>query len=115
MKRNIILIFISVFCITCFGQTISKADAIKIAKKDSIVRIKKIEKIELKFDSASSTYYWLIEEKVNHKRELRRMSRAYDSRWIYAWRVMINSKTGEVIFRETIIVGSIYERNMLHK
>jgi hypothetical protein len=106
MKILLILIGIS---FSAYGQTITKRKAMKIAKTDSIVEIKKIKSIELISDSTTKELCWVVIEKINEKKEWRKIHRQKNllsgSYSVVASKIKINAKTGIIYSREIIVLG----------
>lgn len=106
MKTNLLLIAFF-FCLTSFGQTITLKKAIRIAKKDSIIHIHKVNRAWLSTDSTTKILRWIIEEKVNIKKEKRKASGGFTT--IFANRITINASTGVIMNREKFQVARIHK------
>ncbi|HYV92738.1 MAG TPA: hypothetical protein VE978_13160 [Chitinophagales bacterium] len=110
-KIKIILTFF-LFCnLSAFGQTITKKEAIKIAKQDTIVRMERIKSIKLGTDSTTNTLCWIVEEKINVNKENRKIlkSKVGGMHYINADKILINATSGEIVSREKIMLGSIHK------
>lgn len=106
------LLFISLFisissAVVC--QSIMKSAAIKIAKRDTLAKIKRVETVELIKDSVS--LYWVITEKVNVDRECEKIRKSghghNGATIIYANVIRIDANTGQIVSRTKKEVGRI--------
>lgn len=112
---KLILTFsLTVHVLILFGQispTITKKDAMKIAKNDTVTRIKRIETIELVTDPTTNNLCWIILEKVDVAHEQEKISKSTRSGMthIHADQIKIHSTTGEIFYRGRIQVGSVHK------
>ena len=90
------------------GQTITKKQAIRIAKQDSKTEINKIEKSELIKDTIPPC--WIITEKINLEKEYDKVRQAKKTgtTFIFADVILINANTGEILSRTGKEVGKIH-------
>jgi|688.fasta_scaffold1740496_1 hypothetical protein len=105
MKILLMLIGLSSFA---FGQTTTKRNAMNIAKTDSIVEIKKIKSIELIIDSTTNELCWVVIEKINVKKEWRKIHRQKNlsgNYFVIVSKIKINATTGIIYSRERIELG----------
>ena len=107
MKKGIVSFVFTLLVLTSFGQSIKKKEAIDIAKKDTISNIKKIKSIELVKDSTLNVLCWVIEEKINLKREYSKVKTS-GMKFIYANKISIDANTGKILNRVKVEVGSIH-------
>jgi len=114
-KRFCFLIILLSFGHLSFGQSLSKKQALRIAKHDSVYQIKKIDSVELMIDSASNILCWVVVEKINIKKEQKKISHSKKTgmNYIAAHLIKINAQNGQVVRRERKILGSIHKHPKL--
>ena len=109
MRKNLILLLITfnLSIITGNAQTVTKKDVVKIAKRDSLMAIKKIKHIVLLTDSMSGKLVWIVSEKINLGREQIKVE-TKGMVVIYSKQLTIDSETGVILFRKNIKEGSVH-------
>ena len=99
MRTIAFILFLFIYQ-TSFGQLISKREAIKIAKSDTLNPVNKVKSTFLIEDSLTQTFFWVIMEQINIKKVTRKKGGVA----IYANNLTINAENGGVVKRERILI-----------
>jgi len=105
--KLILCCFVLFFYQLSFGNHINRKDAIKIAKSDSVTKIKKIKRATLISDSITLSTFWVVEERLNYKKEKRKLK---GPGWhnISIDILTINALNGEIVRREEMVVQRVH-------